>query len=115
VTSASPSRHRAIWPPNTARPIGGHVKIGARVDEDDSLVGCHLGGNRCSGLAVLAGWQDDRIGSGMAKWLTASGGTDVCEVSVAASGPGSDQKPADLTVERGDQRLAHGGWGSRAA
>ena len=93
----------------------GHVKVGARVDEDDWLVGCHFGGGRCGGLAVPAGWQDDRIGLGVAKWLTAGSGTDVGEVSAAASGPGSDQKPAGLTVERGDQRLAHGGWGSRAA
>jgi hypothetical protein len=80
----------------------GHVKVGARVDEADGLAGCHVVGGRCGGLAVSAVWQDDRIGLGVAKCLTAGDGTDVCEVSAAAPGPGCDQKPADLTVERGE-------------
>lgn len=73
----------------------------------DGLAGCYFGGGRCGGLAVLTGWQDDRIGFGVAQWLAAGGGPDVCEVGAAASGSGCDQQPAGLTVEHRDQRLAH--------
>lgn len=46
VTSASPSRRPGYLAAEYRTSHRGHVEVGAGVDEDDWLVGCHVGGDQ---------------------------------------------------------------------